>query len=49
MLAKAPAVLRRFLRDETGLSPVERGLLFCFLVVWCVVALDETGLLPRPL
>jgi Flp pilus assembly pilin Flp len=42
-------MLRRFLRDETGLSPVERGLLFCFLVVWCVVALDETGLLPRPL
>lgn len=42
-------MLRRFLRDESGLSTVERGLLFSFLVVWCVIALDETGFLPRQL
>lgn len=41
-------MLRRFLRDESGLTAVEYGLLATCLAVWCMIALGEARILSSP-
>jgi Flp pilus assembly pilin Flp len=36
------------MRDESGLTTFEYGLLATCLSIWCVIALGETQLLSRP-